>query len=138
MENISELTTAVANEFSTTIRKWLTPDELAEVIRLNAEDVSTQGRHNPNYGISICHTHDYCDAGMLMFEIIDRHLAKQYEQKNLDQGGLPDDDAEYSAFWLAWNDEATRKIQSPETTPIMTLWNAAWTTAKSNEFKEVK
>ena len=123
MENISELTTAVANEFSTTIREWLTPDELAEVIRLNADSKT------------VCHTHDYCDPNMLMFEIIDRHLAKQYEQKNLDQGGLPDDKAEYSAFWLAWNDEARSFKQSPETTPIMSLWNDAWAMAKSNEFK---
>ena len=134
MTDILGLTETVAKEFSSTIREWLTDDELAEVIRLNEQDTSTQGTHNPNHGISICHTHDFCDSAMLMFEIIDGHLAKQYEQKVIEKGGLPDDEAEYTALFMAWEKEGNQKIQTPETTPLMTLWNDAWAMAKSNKF----
>jgi len=138
--DILGLTEPIAKEFSATIRKWLTDEQLAEVIRLNEQDTSTQGTHNPfetNDGISICHTHDFCDSAMLMFEIIsddDKGLADYYEQIVIDQGGLPDDQAEYSAFFTAWNQEAEQKIQTPETTPLMTLWNDAWAMAKANKF----
>jgi hypothetical protein len=124
MTDILGLTETVAKEFSSTIRECLTDDELAEVIRLNSEEEIT----------GICHTHDFCDPNQLMYEIIDKHLAKQYEQKVIEKGGLPDDEAEYTALFMAWEKEGNQKIQTPETTPLMTLWNGAWTIAKSNKF----
>ena len=121
-------TEEVSKEFAATIREWLTDDELIEVIRRNSkEDIN-------GTGCSFCHTHDFCDPNQLMFEIIDGHLAKDYEQKVIEQGGLPDDQAEYTALFEAWNKETNQKIQSPETTPLMTLWNEAWTLAKLNKF----
>ncbi len=128
VKKILDHTEEVSKEFAATIREWLTDDELAEVIRRNAkEDIN-------GTGCSFCHTHDFCDPNQLMFEIIDKHLAKDYEQKVIEQGGLPDDQAEYTALFEAWNKETNQKIQSPETTPLMTLWIEAWTLAKLNKF----
>ena len=127
MTNISGLTETVSEEFAATIREWLTDEELAEVIRLNSEEEIT----------GICHTHDFCDPNQLMFEIIDGLLAKQYEQKVIEQGGLSDDQAEYTALFTAWEKERNQKIQNPETTPLITLRNDAWAMAKLNKFYKV-
>mgnify|MGYP003627144550 FL=1 len=124
VKKILDHTEEVSKEFAATIREWLTDDELTEVIRRNSK-VGFYG---------ICHTHDFCDPNQLMYEIIDKYLAKDYEQKVIEQGGLSDDQAEYTALFVAWNKETNQKIQSAETTPLMTLWNEAWTLAKLNKF----
>ena len=45
----------LANQFIFVIGEWLTPEEIAEVNRLNAGEE-----------ITVCHTHDFCDANMAM------------------------------------------------------------------------
>lgn len=46
----------VADEFRRVIQRWLSPAELKEVDRLNAEEADPL----------VCHTHDFCDANMAM------------------------------------------------------------------------
>ena len=129
IKNILDLTEPIAKEFSAGIRKWLTAEEFDELVEKNSSK-----RKTCNTGACSCATHDYCDSSMLMFEILSDKLADQYEQKVIDQGGPSDDEAEYTAFFTAWNNEVNQEIQSPETTPLMTLWNNAWDMARANNF----
>ncbi len=48
----------LATEFCRTLRHWLTPEELAEAVRLNAAETDP----------GICHTHDFCDANQAMLD----------------------------------------------------------------------
>lgn len=49
----------LAKEFSRILREWLTPEEMAEVNRLNASEPS---------GEQVCHTHDFCDPNQAMID----------------------------------------------------------------------
>lgn len=49
---------ALAKEFSRVLRSWLTPEEMAKVIQLNA---------TPQYH-GCCASHDFCDSNMAMDE----------------------------------------------------------------------
>lgn len=48
----------LALEFCQVLRRWLTPEEMAEVVLRN---------HNSQYQ-GACATHDFCDANMAMLE----------------------------------------------------------------------
>ena len=105
-------TEILAREFSATLREWLRPDELAEVVDRNRAETD-------NY---ICHSHDFCDANMAMFQAMETTL-------NISSDSI----------WVAETiaKEANEAIQNAETAPLMTVWNEAWEIAKRNEFREV-
>jgi len=51
--------TLIADRFAEVLRAWLTPQEFAEMKRLN---------ETPEYQSGICASHNYCDANMAMCE----------------------------------------------------------------------
>ena len=105
-------TEILAREFSATLREWLRPDELAEVVDRNRAETDSY----------ICHSHDFCDANMAMFQAMETTL-------NIS----PD------SIWVAETiaKEANEAIQNAETAPLMTAWNEAWEIAKRNEFNHL-
>ena len=113
----------LANAFSKMISAWLTDEEFAEMIKRNKAETND----------SICHSHDFCDANMAMFEILEDFFGEHYQSKS----EIPDDKAEYTAFFSAFVAEGNKAIQNAETTPLMTAWSEAWEIAKRNEFKTV-
>lgn len=52
-------TRLIADRFAEVLRSWLTPDEFAEMKRLN---------ETPEYADGCCASHNYCDANMAMDE----------------------------------------------------------------------
>lgn len=53
--------TQLAHEFCRVLSEWLSPDELAEINRLNVEEA------NPN----ICHTGDFCDSNQALLDAME-------------------------------------------------------------------
>jgi hypothetical protein len=49
----------LAIEFSNSLQARLTHEELQEVVQRNAAETS----------IGICHSHDFCDANMVLYEV---------------------------------------------------------------------
>ena len=92
----TEQVTTLAQEFSRRLRETLTAEEMKAVLDRNAQ----QG----NSGI--CHSHDFCDANMVM-----QTAAKKLGALNFDEA----DAEEYL------ND-------------CCGLWNAAWNEAKATQF----
>lgn len=63
----------IADQFKTTIREWLTSDQLIEVDRRNNARAD-----------STCATHDFCDANMAMLAAI-QVLTKESEDEACDR-----------------------------------------------------
>lgn len=91
----------VAKEFSRILCRWLPPVEIAEAVRRNTTEPAGSTTRMPRR--AFCHSHDFCDANMAMYEAFN----------NL--GITVSGDAEdcESSEWLASS----------------VLWNAAWTIA---------
>ena len=92
----------VAAEFSRVLRRWLTPAELAMAIRLN--------KLEPSNSI-ICHSHDFCDANMAMYEAFTT-----------------------LGFTATCDVEA---VESSEYAASQALWNAAWLIAFKADFSPI-
>ena len=105
----------LAREFSATLREWLRPDELAEVVERNRAETDSY----------ICHSHDFCDPNMAMLEAMEAVV-----------GISANEVAEEALVWVLMVKEGNEAIQNAETAPLMTAWNEAWEIAKRNEFKE--
>ena len=87
----------LAKAFSRNMRAALEPEELREAIARNHAETS----------VSVCHTHDFLDANMIM-------------------------DAAFSeAFGRAREDEDPETGEEPEDFEV---WGAAWMIAKRNDF----
>lgn len=56
----------LAGTFAAVLREWLTPEQLAEIDRINAESTSKGDT-------LVCATHDYCDANEAMLLALERH-----------------------------------------------------------------
>lgn len=70
----------VANTFVKVLRRWLTPEQFAEMQRRNKVETDPQ----------VCHSHDFCDANEAMMEAFTEHgLTADYDP----------DDAEHTALW---------------------------------------
>lgn len=54
----NDIVDQLTEQFVTVLKEWTTPEDFAEMQRLNAAET------NP----SICHSHDFCDANMAMLE----------------------------------------------------------------------
>jgi hypothetical protein len=79
----------LAKQFCHVLANWLTPEQLADVVRQNAAEA------DPN----ICHTHDHCDANMAM------RTAACLWSDPLESVPPEADEGPMSADWLAcWND----------------------------------
>lgn len=75
----------LALEFSKGLRSYLTGAQMAEVVRLNDAEKST----------GICHSHDYCDANIFLYEVF-----MKYGMNPVEDGGLE----LWGALWdQAWN-----------------------------------
>ena len=100
-------TEILAREFSATLREWLRPDELAEVVDRNRAETDSY----------ICHSHDFCDPNMAMLGAMETVVGIDVDEVMVEEGN--------------------EAIQNAETAPLMTAWNEAWEIAKRNEFREV-
>lgn len=90
-----DMTQRLADEFSRIIRDWLTPDEMAEVLR-----------RNKTYGPSVCATHDFRDANTAMAKAF--ALIMERESNPASEA----DAALWSAAWgLAKDAEFRRKME---------------------------
>lgn len=130
-------TEILAREFSATLREWLRPDELAEVVKRNKAETN-------NY---ICHSHDFCDANMAMLEAmetvvgidVDQAMAKEGNEAIQIRCGSWAWDYQSKGITVDNNDEVNEVVQNfiAETTPLMMAWNEAWEIAKRNEFNHL-
>ena len=91
-----ETVEAVASKFGETLREWLTKTEMKLVVKRNAEEDDPR----------ICHSHDFCDANMAMFEAVKAVMGPDA----FPQEGDPDGEV------------------------VMQVWNEAWAEAKKNSF----
>jgi ribosomal protein L16 Arg81 hydroxylase len=48
----------LANNFCRVLNEWLTPEQIAEVNRLNAAETDS----------NVCHSHDFCDANQALID----------------------------------------------------------------------
>jgi len=95
-------TETLAKAFCDVVTRSLSSDELLQVIEWNRAEKDPL----------VCHTHDYCDANMLM----DEAFTEAFGCSPLDDGQRdPKDDG--------------------MTLANVTLWNAAWNLAKGANFK---
>lgn len=83
----------LALEFSQALRCCLTPEEMAEIVLRNREEES------PN----ICHSHDYCDANMVLHEVFMKH-----SMDVADEGGME----RWGELWdRTWNLAKSKEFQ---------------------------
>ena len=66
--------TALAKQFTKVLNEWLTPEQLAEVRRLNA---------TPEYA-RCCATHNYCDANQAMLDAFAETFGRDYQSDDVD------------------------------------------------------
>jgi hypothetical protein len=76
-DQIKLSTLTLAREFSDALRALLTPAEMREVISRNLEETHP----------SICHTHDFCDANVLMHEVFLSHGMNPVDEGGMDKWG---------------------------------------------------
>lgn len=67
----------LALEFSQGLRSCLTAEQMAEVVRLNLAEDSP----------GICHSHDFCDANMVLYEVFMQYGMNPVEEDGLDRWG---------------------------------------------------
>lgn len=94
------LVQAIAQEFGRELRNALSPEDMAEVLARNATQADPQ----------ICHSHDFCDANMVMLAAFER------------LGFTEDDVLPDGSRWPRVADA------------MRSLWNDAWSDAKANGF----
>ena len=56
-------TETLASEFSRTLRACLTPQQMNEVALRNRKESC----------INVCHSHDFCDANMVLYDVFMKH-----------------------------------------------------------------
>lgn len=89
----------IANKFSELLLEEIGKEKLDEVVSLNKEEENDD----------ICHSHDFCDANVLMAEA-------------------------FAAVGIDLDKDFPAILQNKE---ILDIWNQAWALAKSNEFKQL-
>ena len=53
----------LAHEFSEGLRRYLSPAQMREVVERNRLEMT----------LGVCHSHDFCDANMVLYEAFLRH-----------------------------------------------------------------
>lgn len=75
----------LALEFSQGLRAYLTEDQMTEIIRRNLAETSP----------GICHSHDFCDANMFLYDVF-----MKYGMNPVEEGGM----GRWGGLWdSAWN-----------------------------------
>ena len=97
----NDIVDQLTEQFVTVLKEWTTPEDFAEMQRLNAAET------NP----SICHSHDFCDANMAMYEAFTT-----------------------LGFTATCDVEA---VESSEYAASQALWNAAWLIAFKADFSPI-
>lgn len=82
---------AIADAFETELRAELSADELREAVAAN--------RDEPNP--AICHTHDFCDANMVMAAAFERVLGRPIDLQS---------DADRALWGAAWSEWKSRDV----------------------------
>lgn len=95
--------TRLAMSFSRTLKKWLSLEEMQQLVKLTKKETDK----------SICHSHNFCDANMAMFEAFNVELGEDVI--------LPSEVKENPLL------EEKRNLQNK-------LWKAAWDMAKQTLF----
>ncbi len=67
----------LALEFSQGLRSHITEEQMAEVIRRNRAEASP----------GICHSHDFCDANMFLYDVFMKYGMNPVEEGGLDRWG---------------------------------------------------
>jgi hypothetical protein len=91
----------LASKFSQVLNEWLTPEEMSEVRQRNDAEPKDSG---------ICHSYDFCDANMAMFEAFEKVLNRK--PRIVDE-------------------EASEEDREWDTN----LWSEAWTLAMKSGFE---
>lgn len=82
-------TIAVANRFVASLRAELGAAEFGEVVRRNRVDPD----------LSVCHSHDFCDANVLMHAAILEVLGARYDARGSRLYDVDEHDALWDAAW---------------------------------------
>lgn len=69
-----DLYRTLARDFALELEATLTPEEMGEVIRRNLAET------DPN----VCHSHDFCDANMVLHAVLVRHGIMSEESGDVD------------------------------------------------------
>jgi len=105
---------ALAHEFSRILRKWLTEDEIAEVIARNKADRrrrQTAQLADP----AVCASHDFCDANMAMYEAFENIAGHTVDPQN---------PADVSMWNKAWSmAKASGFDAEPQDNPALSSWD---------------
>ena len=67
----------LAQEFSQGLRAYLTEEQMAEVVQLNCAETSP----------GICHSHDFCDANMVLYDVFMKNGMNPVEEGGIDRWG---------------------------------------------------
>ena len=69
---------SIVLEFSQSLRSYLTPEQMVEVVQRNRAET------HPN----ICHSHDFCDANMFLHEVFMRHGMDPADEDGMERWGV--------------------------------------------------
>lgn len=103
--NEDELIARVARRFGELIGEGRTPQERLATLMMNAVEMGREQATPRPKGAYVCHTHDYCDANMVMQDAVEEAL-----------GPMPQTEGEI------------------EGSAFQKVWNAAWRLARENHF----
>lgn len=73
----------LALEFSQRLRTHLTEEQMVEIVRRNLAETSP----------GICHSHDFCDANMFLYDVFMKYGMNPVEEGGMDRWGDLWDDA---------------------------------------------
>lgn len=72
---------AIANRFGYVIREWLTPDEILQVLIMNAQETGGNA-------INACNTHEFCDPNEAMIQAFKAIMDREIDTASQDEMGL--------------------------------------------------
>jgi hypothetical protein len=96
MKKITEIKPeVVAKKFSEILKDWLTQKQMAEVVKRNKAEVNEQ----------VCHSHDFCDPNMAMWEAVESEFGKLnvLNEDALELMNRSWDIAKANNFWIPTN-----------------------------------
>ena len=95
MTNAPPTPESLAREFSDALKGLLLPEEIREIVERNREETNSR----------ICHTHDFCDANVVLFDVFMKHGMDIADEGGRDRWGKLWDEswqmAKASDFWAA-------------------------------------
>lgn len=95
MTNAPPTPESLAREFSDALKGLLSPEEIRELVERNREETNSR----------ICHTHDFCDANVVLFDVFMNHGMDIADEGGRDRWGKLWDEswqiAKASDFWAA-------------------------------------